>query len=240
MSYFELFFSVSTLACSFAALIVAYTSLRISKQVAELNSVNFAPRFIVDFQQNGVELINCDNNLYSIRKVTVYVIRHIGFWISDNYREVDVPLVLHSRCFGILHKQGIISEKEIELSAKQLKLYYSDGWLDGRLREISIELIEDIDYIMQSDYGLESPAPKGYCAPSLNFNESYISIEYQSKNGIIKTYNQFYRALGHGVDDIRQEITLTDFNRVIDKYKDNPTFDNATETIDYYSANKST
>ena len=233
----ELYISLSTLICSIAALLVAYVSLRISKQISELNSNNFMPRFIVNFQPNGIEVHHPDNNLYDIRKITVIVIRHIGFYELNNYEEVDIPVILHSRCFGHLLKQGVILDKDPELSKKRFKLYYSDGCFECPLKETTTKLINELEQVIETGYG-QNLDRKFYAAPALRYDKCYVSIEYQTKIGTIKTFNQFYSAVGHGVDEIRQEITIDDFNSIIDDYKKMPIFESVFEMINHYSISK--
>ena len=236
MSCTEYYFALSTLLCSVAALVVAYISLRISKQVAELNSHNFAPRFTIDFLPDGITIKNKDYNLYDIRMVTIVAIQHTGYFAENSSASVDIPLILHSRRFGDLNDFDSIL-KPNNILRNRWELQYKDGEREMQPYETSTKIIQEIESIMQDEFGLDSKMKKGYASPVMRYLEYYISIDYRTKNFETKQYGLYRRGAGRGAGEQRIQITTTEFEQKIANYI-TPSFASAREFIKYCRKNR--
>lgn len=223
----EFYIALSTLLCSIAALVVAYISLRISKQVAILNSSNFTPRFKIQFIKDGIKIKNEDSNLYDIRMIEIVEIQHTGYFIKNSADSIDIPIVKYARRFGDAYDYNSILNKS--------KLLYLKGDREVDLIEIPSSIINDIFRIMQKDYGFESKL--GYASPAMCYKEYYVSIDYLTKYNELKHYSIYRRAGSRGVGEYRQVISENDYKDIINNYK-MPRFENAEEIIEYCAKNR--
>ena len=226
MSYIEYYIALATLLCSIAALVVAYVSLRISKQVAILNSSNFTPRFKIQFIKDGIKIKNEDSNLYDIRMIEIVEIQHTGYFIKDSADSIDIPIVRYARRFGDAYDYNSVLNKK--------KLLYINGDKEIDLIEISSPIINDIYRIMRGKYS--SGSEFGYASPAMCYKEYYVSIDYLTKYNESKHYGIYRRTGSRGVGEYRKVISENDYKDIINNYK-MPRFENAEEIIEYCAKN---
>ena len=228
----ELYIAIATLLSSLAALGVAYASLRIAKQVAILNSGSFRPRFYINFLEDGIEVQNKDANLYDIQMVSIVVIQHIGIDLYVSAVPIDIPLVLHSRCFGNTYNyNGVKRKKKIQYNHCD-KLRYEDGDTEIALREMPQTLIHNVKAIIDSKYGLNAENRNGYASPAMNYTESLVSIDYLTKHNEAKHYYLYRRGEGYGIGELRWELTEDEFDQHLTR-NSIPIFEDAKDFIAY-------
>lgn len=238
MSCVEFYIALGTLFCSLAALVVAYISLRISKQVAVLNSHNFTPRFNVKFDDDGVIVKNNDANIFDIKRIKVVVVHHMGYYVKDSYTSVDIPLIVHSRCFGGDYDCDDVPYWKKLIYKLTKKLYYKDGGFEYIVSSISPIKIKEVEDILQKEYqNTKDEHCRGYASPSLYYREEFISIDYQSEYTEKRCYNLRHTNDNHGSEEHYEILTSEEFNQTLQGLEI-PKELSAQEIIEYCAKNR--
>lgn len=214
---------ILSILVSLVSLIIAFASLKISKDAIALSSQVFVPRITFEIEEDGLRISNKDSDIFDVYMVSLTKINTVGYWDNQLNGRILIPFITESHSFG----DGFL---HIPLKANEyFKFdtytdYYSDETFD------IVEYQDIYDYITTTyDYDSEL----GYTTP-LDFNTRYyLCITYFNQFNEIKEL-YFAQTHIHGGGEFKRVISEEDYLSCLEE-ANHPEFDSLQKSLQYFN-----
>jgi len=207
-----------SLIIAVVSLCIAFSSILITKKLYVLTSKDYIPLIEFEFTDEGLTIVNNNNELYKIDGISVIGVETIGFEDHLTNTFVQIPFVPVSISESFWYEKK--SERTFVLNFKDIRPLWEVRPVDEVIyKKIEDKIEEDYGVNAENNFGRDNM--KGYAAPWLRTKYYYINIEYEDKfENVKQIYYKYYHIHGMGYRKERiNEDEITSFN---DKYSKIP------------------